>query len=313
MRVGFLGLGVMGKAMASHLLKQGVEVAVWNRTSSKCADLVAAGATMCASPAAVVEGASVTHGMLSDPAASEQVVFGESGVLSAVRPGRAYIDHSTVDEESGARISDALSEKGARFLAAPVSGGWRDAAKGELLFLCGGDRSLFDESTAEGAGIAVMGSNHWFVGGSPELAARSKLMLQIMMGSMVGALAETLALSEKAGLDPSQVLEMFNRSAMANPISAAKGKMMVSQKFFPTPPNFQTYLQQKDLRLALELADRLAMPAPIASAVNSQYVAARQRGYAAADFAAVRAVYNERGEDPALQGLELEQRRARLQ
>ena len=293
MRVGFLGLGVMGKQMASQLLKKGVDVCVWNRTASKCAELVKSGATACSTPAKVVEACDVTHAMLSDPAASEAVVFGADGVLSAAGAGSAYIDHSTVDEGIGLRISRAIEGKGARFLAAPVSGGWRDAAKGELLFISGGDRALFDESTGAGAGMATMGHRHWFVGPSPADAARAKLMLQIMMGSMVGALAETLALTERAGLDPTQVLEMFNSSAMANPISAAKGKMMVSRSFRPEPPNFQVYLQQKDLRLALQLADDLGMPAPIAAAVNAQYVAARARGDGDADFAAVRDVYGD--------------------
>jgi glyoxylate/succinic semialdehyde reductase len=137
--------------------------------------------------------------------------------------------------------------------------------------------------------MAAMGARHWHVG-SPADAARAKLMLQIMMGSMIGALAETLALTEKAGLDPAQVMDMFNSSAMANPISAAKGELMADKTYYP--PNFQIYLQQKDLRLALALADKLGMAAPIAATVNSQYVAARQQGLADADFAAVREVYS---------------------
>ena len=281
----------MGKPMALRLLERGTPVAVWNRSPAKVEALVAAGATAMPTPAAVADACDVTHAMLSDPAASEAVVFGADGVLSAMRSGRAYIDHSTVDESCGLRIGEAITGKGARFLAAPVSGGWRDAAKGELLFLCGGDRSLFSE--AEQASMGAMGHKHWYVGETAASAARAKLMLQIMMGSMIGALAETLALTERAGLNPSQVLEMFNSSAMANPICAAKGKMMTAKAFRPDPPNFQVYLQQKDLRLALGLADQLGMPAPISAAVNAQYVAARQKGLADADFAAVRAVYDQ--------------------
>mmetsp|Transcript_26890 Transcript_26890/g.52442 ORF Transcript_26890/g.52442 Transcript_26890/m.52442 type:complete len:295 (+) Transcript_26890:192-1076(+) len=289
MRVGFLGLGVMGKQMASTLLKKGVEVSVWNRTASRCDELVKAGATALSSPAEVIDSCTVTHGMLADPAASEAVVFGDNGVLGAVRAGKSYIDHSTVDEATGMRIFEAVKAKGARFLAAPVSGGWRDAAKGELLFIAGGDRSLFDESTAEGAGMACMGHKHWFLSDSPEGAARGKLMLQIMMGSMVGALAETLALTERAGLNPAQIMEMLNSSAMANPLCAAKGKLMMDQNY---APNFQVYLQQKDLRLTMALADKLEMPTPISAAVNAQYIAAKQMGHGDSDFAAVRDVYN---------------------
>lgn len=290
-RVGFLGLGVMGKPMALRMLEKGASVAVWNRTASKCDDLIKAGAIALPTPAAVVESCTVTHAMLSDPAASESVVFGEDGTLAAMRQGRAYIDHSTVDEACGERIGSAIATAGGRFLAAPVSGGWRDAAKGELLMICGGEKALFDEVKASSMGL--VGHKQWYVGATPTSAARAKLMLQVMMGSYIGALAEMLALTERAGLDPSQVLEVFNNSAMANPISAAKGAMMTRRAFRPDPPNFQVYLQQKDLRLALGLADQLGMPAPISAAVNAQYIAARQRGFADADFAAVREAYDE--------------------
>ena len=121
-RVGFLGLGIKGKQMASLLLKQNVEVCVWNRTASKCAPLVADGATTAATPADVVATCDVTHAMLADPRASESVVFGAGGVLSAARSTPfSYIDHSTVDEATGKKISDAVTSTGARFLAAPVS------------------------------------------------------------------------------------------------------------------------------------------------------------------------------------------------
>jgi glyoxylate/succinic semialdehyde reductase len=210
-------------------------------------------------------------------------------VLSTAGERTAFIDHSTIDEATGVRISKALTSKGARYLSAPVSGGWRDAAKGELLFICGGDRAVFDASTADGGAMAAMGERHWLVSESPAGAARAKLMLQIMMGSMIGALGETLALTKRADLDPTQIMEMFNASAMANPICAAKGKLMIEGKY---DPNFQVYLQQKDLRLAMQLADDMGMPAPISAAVNAQYIAARQRGLADADFAAIHASYD---------------------
>jgi glyoxylate/succinic semialdehyde reductase len=289
-RVGFLGLGVMGKQMAKQLLRSNIEVVVWNRSMDKTNELVEdLGATAMGSPAEVVAASDVTHAMLSDPAASEAVVLGPDGVLAAMEPGRSFIDHTTTSEHSSTKLQAAIGAKGGRFLAAPVSGGWRDAAKGELLFIAGGDRSLFDESSAAGGGMAAMGHKHWHVGGSPVEATRAKCMLQIMMGSMIGALGETMALSEKAGLDPEMIMDMFNNSAMGNSISKAKGQLMIERDY---APNFQIYLQQKDLRLALALADQLGMPAPIAAAVNAQYVAARQKGLSAADFAAVRSVYD---------------------
>ena len=106
--------------------------------------------------------------MLSDPKACRATVFGENGVLDGIKPGHAYVDNSTADEDTGEAIGAALRARNARFLMAPVSGGWRDAAKGELLFIAGGDRSVFDEVSAEGGGFRAMGHKHWFVGDSPK-------------------------------------------------------------------------------------------------------------------------------------------------
>ena len=185
------------------------------------------GATEAASPCEVVSRCKVTYAMLSDPAASEAVVFGKDGVLEGIPEGHSYIDCSTIDEHIGCRVAEALQARGARFLAAPVSGGWREAAKGSLLFIAGGDQGLYSEVTSEGGSMAAMGARHWLVGPSPSQSCRAKLMLQIMMGTMIGALAETTAVSEGAGLDPAMILDMFNSSAMGNNICKAKGKLML--------------------------------------------------------------------------------------
>eukprot|EP00756_Hemistasia_phaeocysticola_P027496 Hpha_TRINITY_DN16121_c1_g1::TRINITY_DN16121_c1_g1_i1::g.4152::m.4152 len=286
-RVGFLGLGIMGRKMVHALQTAGHEVVVWNRSSGKATELVAAGAREVRTPAEVVASCGVTFAMLADPAASRAVVFGPGGVLEGIKAGHAFVDSSTVDEEVSGAIHTALQQRQARFLAAPVSGGWREAEKGRLLFITGGDRSVFDEVTAEGGPLRAMGHKHWFMG-EPRDAARTKLMLQILMGSFVAATAETLALSEKSGLNAETVLDIFSHSAMANNLCNAKGKMMVKGNY---SPNFQTYLQQKDLRLTLKLADDVGMAAPITAAVNAQYIRAREQGHANNDFASVRTAY----------------------
>ena len=231
----------------------------------------------------------MTFAMLADPAASRAAVFGARGVIEGIKKGHAFVDSSTVDEATGEDISAAVVAKSGRFLAAPVSGGWRDAVKGELLFIAGGDKSVFDEVTAEGGVMRSMGHKHWLVGESAKDAARAKLMLQVLMGSFVAATAETMALAQKAGLDQATLLDMFSNSAMANPICSAKGKLMLSGDF---APNFQVYLQQKDLRLALQLAEDLEVPAPITAAANAQYIRAKQLGHSNSDFAAVRTSYD---------------------
>ena len=156
---------------------------------------------------------------------------------------------------------------------------------GTLLFLCGGDQAAFDAAIP---GLDVMGSRRWLLGPTAGDAARAKLMLQVMMGNIVGSLAEMMALSKAAGLDEAAILEVLGESAMANPLCKAKGELMRKNDY---KPNFQVYLQQKDLRLALQLADDLGVPAPISAASNGQYIRARQMGFADKDFAAVRAAY----------------------
>ena len=207
-----------------------------------------------------------------------------------------YVDCSTVDAATGEFVGNAVRaamvagaadpDKGG-FLAAPVSGGWRDCRDGTLLFLCGGSRAAYDAACVP-HGLDAMGHKRWLLGPNPGDAARAKLMLQVMMGNMVGSLAEMMALSKASGLDERAVLDVLSNSAMGNPLCTAKGKLMMEMKY---EPNFQVYLQQKDLRLALQLADDLGVPAPISAAANAQYVRARQMCLANADFAAVRMAY----------------------
>lgn len=131
--------------------------------------------------------------MLSDPAAASAVV---KAAAPGMGPGRTYVDCSTVDETTGESSASVISATGGKFLAAPVSGGWRDAAKGELLFICGGEKAAFDAASPL---MDVMGAQSWHTGETPSHASRAKLMLQIMMGTMIGSLAECLALSKVRG------------------------------------------------------------------------------------------------------------------
>jgi len=219
--------------------------------------------------------------MLADPVAAQDVVFGDTGVLKQIRSQHAYIDCSTVDAETSKRISNAITEQGGCFLAAPVSGGWRDAASGKLLFIAAGERVVYDRVATH---FEAMGERSWYLGSEAMLAARAKLGLQVMMGSMVGALAEAHAIVEASGTDPSLFHEIFGMSAMKNPLLSAKGNSMVKEDF---TPNFQVYLQEKDLRLAMELAAEHGVHAPITAAAHSQYQRASSLGLAEKDFAAV--------------------------
>ncbi|RYR75112.1 hypothetical protein Ahy_A02g009788 isoform C [Arachis hypogaea] len=140
MEVGFLGLGIMGKAMSMNLLRHGFKVTVWNRTLSKCDELVEHGASIGETPAAVIKKCKYTIAMLSDPSAALSVVFDKDGVLEQIGNGKGYVDMSTVDADTSSKISEAIKSKGGSFLEAPVSGSKKPAEDGQLVILAAGDK-----------------------------------------------------------------------------------------------------------------------------------------------------------------------------
>ena len=282
---GFLGLGIMGKAMAANLLKAGFPVTVWNRTAETCAPLVAQGARQAASPAEVITGCDITFAMVSDPAAAADLCFGAGGVLEAITAGKSYVDVSTVDAETSTRICAAIQDKGGRFLEAPVSGSKKPAEDGTLVFLCAGDESLFKDAQPA---LDVMGKKSFYfkkIGQGAEM----KLIVNMIMGSMMTALAEGLSLSDKVGLEASQLLEVLTQGAIDNPMFRLKGPLM-AQKNFTTA--FPLKHMQKDMRLALLMGDTHGQPLACASAANNAFIKARGEGCGDEDFSAVlKAIY----------------------
>ncbi|EFJ44056.1 hypothetical protein VOLCADRAFT_65267 [Volvox carteri f. nagariensis] len=282
LRVGFLGLGIMGEAMARNLLKSGLfaSVMVWNRTMAKCAPLVAEGAQCAETPAAVVDSCDVTFAMLADPSAALEAVFGDNGVLAAIAPGKGYVDMSTVDEATSTKIGEAIATKGGKFLEGPVSGSKKPAIDGQLIIMAAGDKELYDLVQSA---FNVMGKKSFYLG-TTGAAARMKLVVNMVMGSMMGAFCEGMALADKAGLEQSALLEILGLGAMANPMFALKGPAIMSRNY---PPAFPLKHQQKDLRLALALGDALNQPLPVAAAANEAFKNAKAKGHADEDFAAV--------------------------
>lgn len=266
--------------MAKNLLAKGFSVTVWNRDSTKCAPLVEAGAKQASSAAECVEASSITFAMLADPAAASAVVFGPNGVLEAMKAGKSYVDVSTVDDTTALKIGEAITAKGGRFLEAPVSGSKGPAEQGQLIFLCAGDETLYSEITPQ---LDAMGKKSFFLGAAGA-AARMKLVVNMTMGSMMGAFCEGMALAEKSGLEQSQLLEVLDLGAMANPMFKLKGPSLMKRAF---PPAFPLKHAQKDMRLALALGDQLGQPLPVSATANEAYIRAKAAGYGDSDFAAV--------------------------
>jgi 3-hydroxyisobutyrate dehydrogenase/2-hydroxy-3-oxopropionate reductase len=279
-KYGFLGLGIMGGAMAANLVRAGFEVTVWNRNPARCAPVGALGARQGKSPAAVAAACDITFAMLSDPAASIEVCFGSGGVVEGIGGGRGYVDVSTVDDHTARRIAAAVAERGGRFLEAPVSGTKKPAEDGTLIFLAGGDEDLFEEALPA---LEVMGKKSHYLGAVGQ-GARMKLVVNMIMGGMMTAFCEGMALGRKAGLDGRQILEVLDEGAMANPMFRGKGPMLLQEGY---PVSFPLKYMQKDLRLALLLGDELKQPLPGGAIANETFKRACAAGLADDDFAAV--------------------------
>ncbi|KAK9806870.1 hypothetical protein WJX72_005566 [[Myrmecia] bisecta] len=270
----------MGLAMANNLIKAGYDLTVWNRSSDKCQPLVEAGAQAAASPKEVAEQCDIVLAMLADPAAALEVATGEAGIAAGMAQGKGYVDVSTVDAATAQEISRAIKSAGGEYLEAPVSGSKGPAEQGTLIFLTGGDRSLFDRAAPL---LDVMGKRSFFlreVGNG----AKMKLVVNMVMGNMMAAFAEGLTLAEKAGLSKQDVIDVVGLGAIAAPMFALKGPAMAQRKYATA---FPLKHQQKDLRLALELGQEVQQPLPVAAAANELYLQAQSAGHGDADFSAV--------------------------
>ncbi|XP_050363734.1 glyoxylate/succinic semialdehyde reductase 1 [Argentina anserina] len=280
MEVGFLGLGIMGKAIAVNLLRHGFKVTVWNRTLSKCDELVEHGASVAETPAAVVNKCKYTFAMLSDPSAALAVVFGKNGIIEHMSGGKCYIDMSTVDAGTSSQISEAITKKGGYFLEAPVSGSKKPAEDGQLVILAAGEQALYNEVIPA---FDVIGKKSFYLGQVGN-GAKMKLVVNMIMGSMMNAFSEGLVLAGRSGLDPSVLLDVLDLGAIANPMFRLKGPTMIQSSHSPA---FPLKHQQKDMRLALSLADETAVSMPVAAAANEAFKKARSMGLGELDFSAV--------------------------
>ncbi|NVN90729.1 MAG: NAD(P)-dependent oxidoreductase [Desulfuromonadales bacterium] len=281
MKIGFIGLGIMGSAMAENLLKAGFKVTVWNRSSEKCAPLIAKGAEAAASPRAVAELSDIVIAMMANSAAVQSVRDGADGIISGLKPGRGYVDMSTVDAETSKESAALAHEKGATFLEAPVAGSRKPAEDATLTIMAAGDRELYESSLPA---LEKMGKKILFLGETGN-ASRMKLANNLVMGGMLTALCEGMALAAGSGLDTAQFLEVLDSGAVSNPMFRLKGPQIAANNEFPAA--FPLKHMQKDLRLALRLAEELGQPLFATATINELFKSALAEGLGDSDFAAI--------------------------
>lgn len=281
--------------MAARLVTQGIAgtkekpLVVWNRTPTKSTALVEKFPDhvieIKSSAKDVVEACGVTYCMLSTPEASKAVFEAEGGVLAGVSEGKSIVDCATLAEDDMKRMNDAVVGKGGRFLEAPVSGSKAPAANGALIFLCAGQKDLFDEIVNNG--LDAMGKASHFFGSDVGYGTRAKLVVNSLMGTMVAALGEGLALSENVGLDPLKIIEVIGQGAIASPVYALKGPKMVVQDH---APNFPLKHAHKDMKLASDMAKKAGVEFSVMDKAEELFKKAREDEdlkVADADFSAV--------------------------
>ncbi|MDE2769967.1 MAG: NAD(P)-dependent oxidoreductase [Bacteroidota bacterium] len=269
--IGFIGLGIMGSGMARNLLKAGFDVHVWNRTASRMAPLVSAGAHGAPDASAVATKADIIVVCVSETQDVEEVLFGESGVIKGARPGALVIDTSTISPQATITMEARLRAAGLRMLDAPISGGSEGAANGTLSIMVGGDAVDVDRAMDV---LSAMGCRITHVGctGAGQMA---KLVNQILVVGTMQAVSEALLFAHKGGLDLAKTLEAVEHGAAGSWMLSNRGSQAIVRDF---RPGFTIDLQQKDLRLVLEAADAMGVPLPVTSQVFQWYRTLQDRG-----------------------------------
>jgi len=270
-RIGFIGLGIMGRPMAQNLVKAGFQLTVYNRTEAPVELLVSSGATRAPSPRAVAERSDLVITMVTDSEAVAEVVLGRGGVIEGAHDGLVLVDMSTISPSVTRKLSASLAAKGVRMLDAPVSGGDSGAREGTLTIMVGGDVAVFEECLPV---LQVLGKKVVRMGvtGSGQL---TKLTNQILVACNMVGVCECLNFAKRAGLDVGRVIDSLSGGAASSWSLVNLGPKMARRDF---APGFKVKLLQKDLRYVLETADELDAPLPATRLVHGLYTQLEEEG-----------------------------------
>jgi 2-hydroxy-3-oxopropionate reductase len=264
MKIGFVGLGIMGKPMVKNLLKAGYEVLAYDLRAENIADVVAAGAEGGKSVGQLASECPVVITMLPNSPHVEAVVLGADGVLENAKPGLKVVDMSSIAPLASKKIAKACAEKGVKMLDAPVSGGEPKAIDGTLSIMVGGDKDLFDEMKPI---LSVMGASIVLCGESGA-GNTTKLANQMIVAGNIAILAEALTLAKKAGVDPETVFDAIKGGLAGSTVMNAKAPMMIEGDF---KPGFKIDLHIKDLNNAIETGHGVGSPMPLSVAVQEMF------------------------------------------
>lgn len=256
LRLGFIGLGLMGKPMAGHLLKAGFPITVHNRSQAAVEELVAAGAKGARTPKEVATQSDIVFTCLPDSPDVEKIALDDDGLIESSRQGLIVVDHSTIKPATSRKIAERLAVAGVQFLDAPVSGGQLGAQNGTLTIMVGGDAAALERARpamqAYGKAITHIGAS-----GAGQVA---KCCNQIMVAAQMSAMAELLIFARKADVDPRKVVEAIRGGAAQCWTLDNKPERLFAGN---RQPGFKAHMQAKDLHIIMDSARELDMPLPL--------------------------------------------------
>lgn len=284
MKIGFIGLGNMGAAMAANLLTAGHEVTAYNRSPEKVTALAAQGAHPAASIADACRG-DVVVTMLANDTAVEAVTFGEGGILAALGEGAIHVSSSTVSTALAQRLAHAHADAGQGFVAAPVFGRPEAAAAAKLFVVAAGAPAAI---TAVTPVFDAIGQRTFVLGDQPQAASLVKISGNFLIASVIESLGEAMALVSKAGVDKQQYLELLTSTLFDAPVYRTYGGLLAREEF--SPAGFAATLGLKDVKLALGAGEELEVPLPVASLLRDRFLTLLATGGGELDWSAVGAL-----------------------
>ena len=275
MHVAFLGLGIMGRPMASNLVKAGHQLTVWNRTPGKDVE----GARAAGSPAEAAVGAEVIWTCVSDTKAVECVLFGPQGVHESLAAGQVIVDSSTISPSATRQFAERVRARGVQYVDAPVTGSKVGAESGTLIFIVGGEESAIEKLKPL---FAATGKKFFRMGetGKGQVA---KLAMNLQIALIYEGFAEALTLGAKLGVDASTMMPLIEASMVRSGVMEYKAPFVLKRDF---SPNFPLRLMRKDIRLALEAAKEARVKLPGLETVEEIYDMATEDGHENLDYAA---------------------------
>jgi 3-hydroxyisobutyrate dehydrogenase/glyoxylate/succinic semialdehyde reductase len=280
MKIGFIGLGIMGSRMAKNLANAGYHLYIYNRTKEKADPLLSDRVEWCTSPGMVANNANVIFTMLSTPEVVQEIALGEEGLLSGMMKGNVWVDCSTVNPSFSRQMADITEELGFNFLDAPVAGSLTPAEKGELVFLAGGKKEIVKYCSPL---FKIMGKKVVHAGEHGKGSAL-KLVNNLVMGRAMYGVAEGLMLGEHLGLDKKEILDLLDGSPIAPAMVGMKKEKFLTGDY---SPEFPLQWLQKDLHLAAQSAYEEGSPLPATNLIKEIFALASKSGLAERDFTAV--------------------------